>query len=208
MKRIKIVFLGDGGVGKTTYLSKAKGKDFETRYVATMGVDVSPVKIGNVQFNCWDTAGQEKFAGLRDGYYVGTEAAIIMFDTTSRVTYKSVYHWYRDLVRVCGDTIPIILCGTKTDCDKYRRVFRSDIKIPELKRLPYFEFSTKNTFTLDPFLYIAKELGCEIKARKQLREVHATKETEETEETETQKEEKATTKIEEEKATSRGCFIS
>ncbi len=59
---------------------------------ATVGVDVHPLSfhtnVGKVIFNCWDTAGQEKFGGLRDGYYVDGEAAIIMFDVTARVTYK------------------------------------------------------------------------------------------------------------------------
>ena len=63
---------------------------------------------------------QEKFGGLRDGYYIGGQAAIIMFDVTARVTYKSVPHWHKDLVRVC-ENIPIVLCGNKIDC-KDRKV--------------------------------------------------------------------------------------
>ena len=39
---------------------------------ATLGVEVHPLKfftnLGPIQFNVWDTAGQEKFGGLRDGY--------------------------------------------------------------------------------------------------------------------------------------------
>merc|ERR1711971_139189 len=52
--------------------------------------------------------------GLRDGYYIHGQCAIIMFDVTSRLTYKSVPTWHRDLVRVCED-IPIVLCGNKVD---------------------------------------------------------------------------------------------
>lgn len=58
--------------------------------------------------------------GLRDGYYIGGQAAIIMFDVTARVTYKSVPHWHKDLVRVC-ENIPIVLVGNKVDC-KDRKV--------------------------------------------------------------------------------------
>ena len=120
-----------------------------------MGVEVNPLpfytNLGHIVFNCWDTAGQEKFGqtdahtdtamgrpalllltpcayaclcltsgGLRDGYYIGGQAAIIMFDVTARVTYKSVPHWHKDLTRVC-DNIPIVLCGNKIDC-KDRKV--------------------------------------------------------------------------------------
>ena len=42
-------------------------------YPETLGVEVHPLVFytnrGAIQFNCWDTAGQEKFGGLRDGYY-------------------------------------------------------------------------------------------------------------------------------------------
>ena len=69
---------------------------------------------GEICFNTWDTAGQEKFGGLRDGYYIQGQCAIIMFDVTSRITYKNVPNWHRDLVRVC-ENIPIVLCGNKVD---------------------------------------------------------------------------------------------
>jgi GTP-binding nuclear protein Ran len=62
----------------------------------------------------WDTAGQEKFGGLRDGYYIQGQCGIIMFDVTSRITYKNVPNWHRDLERVC-ESIPIVLCGNKVD---------------------------------------------------------------------------------------------
>lgn len=54
---------------------------------------------GKIRFYCWDTAGQEKFGGLRDGYYIHGQCAIIMFDVTSRLTYKNVPTWHRDLCR-------------------------------------------------------------------------------------------------------------
>lgn len=69
---------------------------------------------GTICFNVWDTAGQEKFGGLRDGYYIQGQCGIIMFDVTSRITYKNVPNWHRDLERVC-ENIPIVLCGNKVD---------------------------------------------------------------------------------------------
>jgi GTP-binding nuclear protein Ran len=53
--------------------------------------------LGNIQFDVWDTAGQEKFGGLRDGYYINGQCGIIMFDVTSRITYKNVPNWHRTL---------------------------------------------------------------------------------------------------------------
>ena len=42
------------------------------------------------------------------------QCGIIMFDVTSRITYKNVPNWHRDLERVC-ENIPIVLCGNKVD---------------------------------------------------------------------------------------------
>lgn len=126
-----------------------------------MGVEVHPLQfftnLGEVIFNCWDTAGQEKFGGLRDGYYIGGNAAIVMFDVTSRVTYRSVPHWYRDLVRVC-ENIPIVLCGNKVDV-KDRKVKPKEIHFHRKKNLQYYDISAKSNYNFEkPFLYIAKKL--------------------------------------------------
>lgn len=122
---------------------------------------------GSITYNVWDTAGQEKFGGLRDGYYIQgirltnqdfslgfflvshlewpfppsrnkycispAQCAIIMFDVTSRVTYKNVPNWHRDLVRVC-ENIPIVLCGNKVDI-KDRKVKAKNIVFHRKKNL-------------------------------------------------------------------------
>merc|ERR1712173_119660 len=86
--------VGDGGTGKTTFVKRHLTGEFEKKYVATLGVEVHPLVFhtnrGAIRFNVWDTAGQEKFGGLRDGYYIQGQCAIIMFDVTSRITYKNV----------------------------------------------------------------------------------------------------------------------
>ena len=67
---------------------------------------------GTIQFICKDTSGEEKFGDLCESFYREAHCAIIMFAGTSRVTYKDVPIWRRDLVRVRGN-IPIVLCENK-----------------------------------------------------------------------------------------------
>ncbi len=93
----------------------------------------------------WDTAGQEKFGGLRDGYYIQGQCAIIMFDVTSRVTYKNVPIWRRDLERVCG-SIPIVLCGNKVDV-KDRKVKAKAIDFHRKTNFQVFSLSLIYSFS-------------------------------------------------------------
>merc|ERR1711920_574616 len=65
--------------------------------------------------------------------------AIIMFDVTSRITYKNVPNWHRDIVRVC-ENIPIVLVGNKVD-----------VKDRQVKAKSIYNFEK-------PFLWLARRL--------------------------------------------------
>lgn len=157
--RFKILVVGEGGVGKTTFIKRHRTGEFEKKYVATMGVEVNPLhlntSIGQIVFNSWDCAGQEKFSGLGSGYYKGAHAAIIMFDVTSRTSYKSVPFWYNSVRAVCP-LIPIVLCGNKIDC-KDRKVKPSEIQFHRKKKIQYYDISAKSNYNFEkPFLYLAR----------------------------------------------------
>jgi GTP-binding nuclear protein Ran len=164
--QFKLILVGDGGVGKTTFIKRHKTGEFEKRYIATMGVEVSSLTFhtsrGPIVANCWDTAGQEKFGGLRDGYYIGGQAAIIMFDVTSRITYQNVPTWHRDLTRVC-ENIPIVLVGNKVDVQD-RQVKPKQITFHRRKNLQYYDVSAKANFNFEkPFLYLIRKVAGDAK---------------------------------------------
>jgi GTP-binding nuclear protein Ran len=98
-----------------------------------------------------------------------------MFDVTSRVTYKNVQNWHRDIVRVCetedGKGIPICLTGNKVDAVKDRKVLGScfvsltrqvkpkQVTFHRKKNLQYYEISAKSNYQFEkPFLWLAQKL--------------------------------------------------
>jgi GTP-binding nuclear protein Ran len=159
---LKLILVGDGGVGKTTFVKRHLTGEFEKKYMATQGVEVHPMEFfttkGKVKFNVWDTAGQEKLSGLRDGYYIDAHCAIIMFDVCSRITYKNVAKWYKDIVRICGESIPIVLVGNKVD-EKNRKVKAKQILFARRHGLQYFDISAKSNYQFEkPFVWLLKKL--------------------------------------------------
>lgn len=157
----KLVLVGDGAVGKTTLVRRHLTGEFEKRYIPTLGVEVHPLKFqtnfGELIFNVWDTAGQEKFGGLRDGYYIQSDCALIMFDVTSRITYKNVPNWYRDIDRIC-EKIPIVLVGNKVDITD-RQVKARQIQFHRKRNLQYYDVSARTNYNFErPFLWLARRL--------------------------------------------------
>ncbi|EGR30953.1 ras oncogene family protein, putative [Ichthyophthirius multifiliis] len=157
----KIVLVGDGGVGKTTFVKRHQTGEFEKKYIATQGVNISSLILstnhGPIKLNLWDTAGQEKLGGLREGYYIGAHAAIMMFDVTSRITYKNIPKWHKDLTRIC-DNIPIVIIGNKVD-SKDRKVKARQITFHRRRSLQYYDVSAKSNYQYEkPFLWIIKKL--------------------------------------------------
>lgn len=132
MDTIKVSLLGSGGVGKTTWVQRLRNMPFNPRYEATMGVEIIKIPIyttrGQVKLEIWDQSGQDKFCGLREGYMDQAEAAIIMFDLGSNLTYKQSKEWKNDFVRITAKN-NIVLVGNKSDINPQIRINEPHIQI-------------------------------------------------------------------------------
>ena len=160
-RQYKLLLAGDGGVGKTTYLNRLSTGRFERCYNATLGVELTPLEfntnIGLVTFNCWDVAGQEKFGGYHESYFAEVDAAIIMFDITSKISYNNIIHWYRLISNNCV-YIPIVLFVNKVDV-KDRKVKPKDINFHRTRDLYYYDISARSNYNIEkPLLKLLKQL--------------------------------------------------
>ena len=162
IRMFKLILVGDGGVGKTTFVRRHLTGEFEKKYIATLGVEVRPLAFntnrGAICFNVYDPPSQGfRMSVMRDGFYTDAHCAIIMFDVTARITYKNVSMWYHDVVRKCKN-IPIVLCGNKVDV-KDRKVKPAAITFHRKKNLQYYDISAKSNYNFKkPFLWLARAL--------------------------------------------------
>ena len=156
----KVLLVGEGGVGKTTFRKRYFTGEFITEYNATLGVEVDPLSFntnhGFMTLKMCDCAGQEKFSGLKAGYYIEGDGVIVMFDVTSYPTFDRVPYWLEG-VRKTISHVPLILCGNKIDVSD-REVPMDDISsfiwAPEQegKITNYYDISSKSNYQTDKLL--------------------------------------------------------
>ncbi len=165
---IKIVIVGDSGVGKTSILNRYIKKEFSQIYKSTICADFFIKDITysdqNIKLQLWDTAGNEKFHSIGTSFYRNTDICIMVFDVTNNKSFYNLQNWYDEflLMRMPEnvENFPFILLGNKTDL-----VDNSTIEISEkqinhfckLKNIKYYECCAKNNnidieFILDDFL--------------------------------------------------------
>lgn len=146
IEQYKIVLVGDGCVGKTKWVNKLLtlpmgsnvpsfhidtlpnpmfGNDNpfinNDKYIPTLGVEVNPIHVntnkGLIVFNIWNCAGQDKYGGLRDGYYILGDGAIVMWDITNQESCEHVDKWAQDVFRVCNRNNSFHMVQVATKCD-------------------------------------------------------------------------------------------
>jgi GTP-binding nuclear protein Ran len=157
----KLVLIGDGGVGKTTFTQRHATGHFQKTYIPTQGAVTTLVQFntnyGPIRLNIWDTAGQEKHGELRECYYVESYCAIIMFDLTNRESYRNVPKWYQDFAKV-SPKAPVVLVGNKADI-KDRKVKANQITFHRKRNIQYYDVSAKSNYQFEkPFLYLLRQL--------------------------------------------------
>lgn len=123
MNTVKVVVVGDSGVGKTSVIMRYVNDDVSTVH-ATYGVDCFTVDILGETVTIWDTAGQDRFKCITPMFYRGSHIVIIMYDITNRESFTSVTSWIDSTKKAVDEECTMCLVGNKTDLSTKRVIER------------------------------------------------------------------------------------
>lgn len=135
MEQNKIVIIGNAKVGKTTLTKKLINEQYNESYIPTLGVEVYP----HCYCNLWDTAGEEKFGGLRDGYYIQSTHAIVVCNLNNKKSCEKVKQWIID-VKTISPNVKILILGN---------IFNKDKTTYKEKIQPFIEQYNTNYLEMD-----------------------------------------------------------
>ena len=122
---LKTLIVGEGGVGKTSFLHRFADRHFVEPYACTQGIDfhVSTVRYRKlvVKLQMWDTAGQERYRRMVASYYRGAHGVFLAFDLGDRSSFIHLDDWLEEIRHCARENIAVVVVGTKLD-----RVFVGD----------------------------------------------------------------------------------
>lgn len=145
---LKVVAVGESGVGKTCLLVRFVRDTFEENGQSTLGVEfmskIIETEKHRIQLQLWDTAGQELFRSVTRGYYRGSAGALLLFDLSNRDSFENVEKWLQDVKDVARDDVVLILIGNKSDLEGKRQVTHDEASdFAQKHNMKYFEVSAK-----------------------------------------------------------------
>ena len=162
----KVCLFGDGGVGKTTLISRFLTDVFKGGSEITIGVDFHIKKLEiqekRITLQIWDFAGEERFRFLLPSYVLGASGGIFMFDITRYSSLRNFQDWLnivRQGYKGPLEHIPILMVGSKLDLEYKRAVSRDEaFELAKKNNLfGYIECSSKDGQNVqEVFLEIAR----------------------------------------------------
>ncbi|XP_071101249.1 ras-related protein Rab-5B-like [Haliotis cracherodii] len=165
-QHVKLVLLGDQGVGKSSLALRFVRGEFHENSEATIGAafltQTTNVDNHSIKFDIWDTAGQERYHSLAPMYYRGAQAAIVVYDVTSANSYNRALSWVRELRQQANSQIVLVLAGNKADmAGPNRAVLTEDANAySEDNGLIFAETSAKTGMGVnDIFIKVAQKLA-------------------------------------------------
>jgi len=170
-RRVKLLMLGDSGVGKSSLIMRWTLDSFSPSLQSTVGVNFKSrkVHVANelVQVQVWDTAGQEQFHKITTSYYKGAQGIMLVYDVTDRASLANIEYWIKNIKNHASDQVQVALIGNKTDLrsantDPTKKFCETERgkEIAVKYGIPFFETSAKDSFNVEiAFLTLVEHIA-------------------------------------------------
>lgn len=162
---IKLLLIGDSGVGKSCLLLRYSDDSFTSSFITTIGIDFKIKSIlcgeSKVKLQIWDTAGQERFRTITTAYYRGAMGILLVYDVSDEASFTNVRNWMRQIDQNAAENVNRLLIGNKSDVDPADRkvTYEQGKTLAADYGIKFFETSAKlNSNVDDAFMSIAADI--------------------------------------------------
>jgi len=116
---IKVILVGNPGVGKTSIIKRLALNEFSEQYISTFVSNCTEVKLvindKNIILDIWDTAGQEKYRSVNKLFVKGSKIVILVYDITNKKSFQELDFWINFITTELGHYYYLGLVGNKYD---------------------------------------------------------------------------------------------
>ncbi|CAN6929924.1 unnamed protein product [Brassica oleracea var. botrytis] len=165
---IKLLLIGDSGVGKSCLLLRFSDGSFTTSFITTIGIDfkIRTIELDGkrIKLQIWDTAGQERFRTITTAYYRGAMGILLVYDVTDESSFNNIRNWIRNIEQHASDNVNKILVGNKADMDESKRAVPTSKgqALADEYGIKFFETSAKTNLNVEEVFF---SIGKDIKQR-------------------------------------------
>ncbi len=149
---VKVVLLGESGVGKTCIISQFTEHKFDQAVLSSLSAQfvsktIEYIDFGKaIKFDIWDTVGQERFRSMAKIFYKDAKVVVFVYDITSLKSFEALQnYWYYEIKNNCDVTPVIAVVGNKTDLYSDQKVEVNDAKTFAKKIGAIFQLTSAKT---------------------------------------------------------------
>jgi len=118
-KELKIILLGESGVGKTSIIYRYYKNTFNSNLPSTFGSTfiTKILEKDNITYklNIWDTTGQEKYHSVTKLFIHGAHIVILVYAINNLDSFQKLDYWYKTIKENCDDNVILAIVGSKYD---------------------------------------------------------------------------------------------
>ena len=116
---IKIILVGNSGVGKTSIINRFHNNSYKDNISATIAMNYVEKKVKikgkKLTINIWDTAGQEKYKSVNKLFIKNSNIVIFVYGINSKESFNELTYWHECIDKELGEIPLLCLVGNKVD---------------------------------------------------------------------------------------------